>query len=322
MDVTLRQLKYLISLAKHRHFGNAAAAVSVSQPALSVQIKALEDTLGVLLIERGAREVIVTPIGQEVLRRAKQIEREVRELSEAARWQHGLSGRLRMGVIPTIAPYLIPVALPLLRNRDVELDLGVREARTEQLISELREGELDVLVVALPIEDRGLECLPLFDDFFLLGGSERAISECEDALQPDLLEPERLLLLDDGHCLADQALAACSLRRDETRMDLRASSLSTLCRLAVAEIGMTLVPELAVRAEHAAARGLALRRFSGAEPKRQIGLVRRKCSTESGWFAELASILARAGQLELSHTRRAYPLRQAQIPHDINARAG
>ncbi len=322
MDITLRQLRYLIALAKHRHFGQAAAAVNVSQPALSVQIKALEQILGVRLIERGPRDIVVTPVGREVLCRAERIVREVREMSDAAHWQRGLMGRLRLGVIPTIAPYLLPAALPLLRGRDLGLDLGVREARTERLIGELREGDLDAAIVALPIGEPDLVGHELFEDRFLLGGSKRLVESVEQVAQPALLDPERLLLLDDGHCLADQALAACSLRREQTRMDLRASSLSTLCRLAGEGIGLTFVPELAIRAECAAAPGLTLRRFSGGEPVRHVGLVRRRLSVDDGWFSELAAILTEAARGELVHARAEYPCAAAEIFQDIPCTAG
>ena len=319
MEITFRQLKYLIALAQHGHFGKAAAAVNVSQPALSVQIRTLEEALGARLIERGGREIVVTPVGREILVRARRIMEEMRELSEAARWERGLGGRLRLGVIPTIAPYLLPAALPLLRSRNLNLDLGVREARTERLLEELRAGERDAVIVALPTEAGDLVEAPLFDDRFLLGGSGRLMEAVGAAAQPEGLDPERLLLLDDGHCLADQALAACSLRRNQTRMDLRASSLSTLCRLAGEGIGLTFVPELALRAESASAPGLVLRRFSGTEPRRRVGLVRRHLSVDDGWFTDLASVLAEAGRSELVHAWVHYPSRSDEFPQDISA---
>ncbi len=322
MEITLRQLRYLIALERHRHFGQAAAAVNVSQPALSVQIKALEDALGAQLIERGKREIVVTPVGREVLQRAHRIERELLEMNEAVRWKRGMGGRLKLGVIPTVAPYLLPAALPLLRSRNGGLDLGVREATTERLIVELRDGELDAIIVALPVDQPDMVSCPLFEDRFLLGGSERLVGAVDEAARPAVIEPERLLLLDDGHCLADQALAACSLRRDQTRMDLRASSLSTLCRLAGEGIGLTFVPELAIRAECAAAPGLTLRRFTGEEPVRRVGLVRRKLTADNGWFSDLEAILAQAGNGELTHARAEYPVCAGEKSHDKPGLAG
>ncbi len=292
MNVTLRQLRYFLALAEHRHFGRAAEACAVSQPALSVQIRELEETLGAPLAERGRREVVLTAAGREVAARAARVLAEVREIEQAARWSRGLSGRLSLGVIPTVAPYLLPAALPLLRARNLELDLGVREAQTSALVAEVRDGRLDAAVIALPSGEDGLAEAPLFEDRFLLASP--AGRPAPEALRPEDLQPERLLLLDEGHCLTDQALAACRLDRDRTRMDLRASSLSTLARLAAEGFGYTLLPEIAVAAEQAAAPGLAVRRFAEPQPGRTVGLVRRAISADDGWFAELAEILARA----------------------------
>ncbi|MBP7000987.1 LysR substrate-binding domain-containing protein [Amaricoccus sp.] len=308
MEITLRQLRYLISLADEGHFGRAAAAVNVSQPALSVQIRELEAGLGTQLVERRAREVVLTPAGREVLRRARRVMDEVAELTEVARRERGLGGRLRLGVIPTVAPYLLPAALPLLRGRNLALDLGVREAQTQALVEELRRGELDAAVVALPAGAADLVEEPLFEDRFLLAGSARQVAELgAGGVDPQAMAAQRLLLLDDGHCLADQALAACALSREQAALDLRASSLSTLCRLAEEGFGLTLVPELAVRIETAAAPRLALARFAGPEPRRTIGLARRRQSRDDGWFSELADMLARAGRDEISHAAAAVP---------------
>ncbi len=296
MEITLRQLRYLIALAEHGRFSRAAASVNVSQPALSVQIGLLEATLGTRLVERGAREVILTPPGREILRRARRVMGEMQELAQVARWQAGLGGRLRLGVIPTVAPYLLPAALPLLRGHDLALDLGVREAQTQALVDELKAGELDAAVIALPAPASDLLATPLFEDRFLLAGSAAQIAALADRPpRPETMAPERLLLLDDGHCLADQSLAACGVAREATRIDMRASSLSTLCRLAEEGFGFTLLPELAVRAETAAAPGLRLLRFAGPEPFRTVGLVRRRLTAAERWFDELATILRAAG---------------------------
>lgn len=322
MEITLRQLRYLVALAEAGHFGRAAAAAGVSQPALSVQIRALEDALGVQLVERGAREAVVTPVGREVVRHARTILDELRELGQVSRWRRGLGGRLRLGVIPTVAPYLLPAALPLLRGRDLALDLGVREAVTQTLLDELRLGTLDAAVVALPIEAADLVTAPLFEDRFLLAGSARQIDALGPARpRPDAMEPERLLLLDDGHCLADQALAACALGRDAAHVDMRASSLSTLCRLAEEGFGLTFVPEIALRIESAAAPRLALVRFAEPQPRRSVGLVRRRLSADDGWFTALALLLAEAGRAELAHAADAGPACAAEIPGDKPAAA-
>jgi LysR family hydrogen peroxide-inducible transcriptional activator len=308
MDVTLRQLRYLIALADAGHFGRAAAAANVSQPALSVQIRELEARLGATLVERRARAVTLTAAGREALRRARRIVAETEELKQAVRWQRGLGGRLRLGVIPTVAPYLLPAALPLLRARNVALDLRVREAQTQTLIEELAAGALDAAVIALPAAAGELAALPLFEDRFLLAGSGPAVSSLRALrLRPEEMEPERLLLLDDGHCLADQALAACALSREATRVDLRASSLATLSRLVEAGFGLTLVPELALRAEAAAAPGMAVMRFAAPEPRRTVALVRRRLSVDDGWVAEVAELLAAAGRAEIGHAVAAVP---------------
>jgi len=299
MTVTLKQLRYLIALADSGQFGRAAAIVNVSQPALSVQIRELEATLGARLVERGARETVLTPAGREIVRRSRQIFDEVREIEQVARWNHGLSGRLLLGVIPTVAPYLLPAALPALRARNLSLDLGVREALTDRLLEEVRQGALDAAVVALPVAGGDLVALPLFEDRFLLAGSAERIAHLgADRVPPhaEAMEPGQLLLLDDGHCLTDQALAACAVdrARARARIDLRAASLTTLCRLVSEGFGLTLLPELAATAECAAAPELRLVRFAGPEPRRVIGLVRRHLSVDDGWFGDLARILSGA----------------------------
>ena len=190
------------------------------------------------------------------------------EIEQVARWDRGLAGRLRIGVIPTVAPYLLPSALPLLRARNLSLDLGVREAQTERLIEEVRERRARRGGGGAAGRGRpDLVAAPLFEDRFLLAGSParlEALGAAGLALQPEDMEPGQLLLLDDGHCLADQTLAACAVDRARLRMDLRAASLTTLCRLVSEGFGLTLLPELAVRAECAAAPGLRLARFADA----------------------------------------------------------
>ena len=303
MNITLKQLRYLTALAREAHFGRAAVSVNISQPALSVQIRGLEDSLGASLVERGRREVVITPTGREIVRRAQRILDEVGAIEQVARWDHGLAGRLSIGVIPTVAPYLLPSALPLLRARNLSLDLGVREAQTERLVEELRQGTLDVAVVALPVDQPDLAALPLFEDRFLLAGTAerlRALGAGRVALHPEDMEPGQLLLLDDGHCLTGQALAACAIDPGRAPMDLRAASLTTLCRLVSEGFGLTLLPELAARAECAAAPGLRLARFARPQPQRTIGLVRRSLSVDDGWFGELAAILRQAGGAEVA----------------------
>jgi len=299
MNITLKQLTYFIALAEARNFGRAAARVNVTQPALSVQIRELEDRLGAALVERQPRDVVLTPTGHDVLRHAKRVMAQMNDLTDSARLRDGLSGRLTLGVIPTIAPYLLPVALPMLRAKNVALDLRVRESRTERLIEELNNGTLDAAVIALPSGVPTLVERVLFTDRFLLAGSFEQISTlaaAPDALRPTTLSPDRLLLLEEGHCLSDQALEVCAMERAATRVDLSASSLATLCRLVAEGFGLTFLPEIALASECKAVPDMATLRFSEPQPSRVIGLVRRKSSRAGGWFEELADTLTKAGK--------------------------
>lgn len=280
MKVTLKQLAYFRALAQARNFGRAAELANVTQPALSMQIKELEAILGVALVERLPRDVRLTRAGRDVLARAERILSEAMELETSARRQ-GLQAALTLGMIPTIAPYLLPGALARLRAGDITRDLRLREAQTADLLSGLREGRLDAVVLADPVPAPDLVIAPLFQDRFLLAGSEGRIGALEQgrrALDPTTLNPDHLLLLDDGHCLADQALAFCAIDRRQTRLDLGASTLSTLCGLVAQGFGLTLLPELAVRAEAAGGQGIVLQRFGQPEPFRQIALLRRASS--------------------------------------------
>ena len=297
MEITLRQLNYLVALSQERNFGRAAARVHVTQPALSVQIRELEQRLGVTLVERQPRDVVFTQVGREVLENAERVLADVRALQDAARLGEGLSGRLTLGVIPTVAPYLLPAALPILRAQNVSLDLRIRESRTEVLLAELQEGILDAAVIALPSGQATLVELPLFEDPFLLAGSGDQIAALHgraDGLRPTSIDPERLLLLEEGHCLADQALEVCGMERSATRVDLSASSLGTLCRLVSEGFGLTFLPQIALGAEKRAVPEMAVTRFDAPEPARLLGLVRRSSSPGGAWFEDLAATLRRA----------------------------
>ena len=299
MNITLKQLEYFIALAEARNFGRAAVRVNITQPALSVQIRELEDRLGAKLVERQPRDVVLTPTGHDVLRHAKRVLTDLHDLQDTARLRDGLSGRVTLGVIPTIAPYLLPVVLPILRAQNVNLDLRVRESRTERLIEELKNGTLDAAVVALPSDVSGLVEQPLFQDRFLLAGSMAQISAlaaAPETLRPTTIDPDRLLLLEEGHCLSDQALEVCAMERSATRVDLSASSLATLCRLVAEGFGLTFLPEIAQASECKAVPAMATLRFADPQPARMIGLVRRKSSTGEHWFGALADALAKAGK--------------------------
>jgi len=298
MSVSLRQLSYYRALAEHLHFGRAAAAVSVSQPALSVQIRELETALGQRLVERRARDVVLTPFGRVMLAHAEAVGEAVRALEDAARWQGGVPSRLRLGLIPTLAPYLLPGVLEHLRSGDILMDVQVKEAKTDRLTADLLAGRLDAVVMALPVEAAGLVAHSLFDDRFLLAGSAARLDSLQSAvrtLRPDDLGAQQLLLLEDGHCLTDQALEACRRGRGHAQIDMGASSLATLTRLVAAGFGLTLMPELAAGAEMRGAQDVRLLRFAAPEPKRTICLVRRASTAGEGWFAQLAGVLTEVG---------------------------
>jgi LysR family transcriptional regulator, hydrogen peroxide-inducible genes activator len=296
MDITLRQLSYFMALAETRHFGRAAEKVHVSQPALSVQIRELEQRLGVALLEPG-RAVVLTSAGHEVLASAQHVMGILREMQDGLRLREGLSGRLKLGVIPTVAPYLLPKILPLLRAQAPDLDLRVREAQTDELLNDLENGLLDAAVLALPA-GAGLEERFLFEDRFLLAGSAAQFKISQnhgEPLRPSALDPGQLLLLDEGHCLADQALEVCNFARTARRVDLGASSLATLCGLVASGYGLTFLPEIAIATECRAALKMQVQRFAAPEPSRQIGLVRRGGKPDAKWFDDLAEVLARSG---------------------------
>ncbi len=301
MNVTLRQLTYFVALAKERHFGRAAARAHVTQPALSTQIRELEARLGAPLIDRSDRAFRLTPAGDEVLASARRIMAEVERMEAAARWPDGLTGRLKLGMIPTVAPYLLPLALAYLRARTQGLDLRLQEAKTERLLDGLADGALDAAVIALPAGRAGLVETPLFTDHFLLAAGKAQVREMRAAgaaPRPGELDPTRLLLLDEGHCLADQALEVCGTSRGATRVDLAASSLPTLCGLVGAGYGQTLLPEIAVGTESAASPQLGVIHFAEPQPARVVGLVRRDLGGPDGWFTDLAAILAEAGSAQ------------------------
>ncbi|MFT6605566.1 MAG: LysR family hydrogen peroxide-inducible transcriptional activator [Halocynthiibacter sp.] len=298
MDITLRQLSYFEALAETRSFSVAAARVNISQPALSIQIKELETRLEAQLIERLPRDIRLTRAGQIVLERAQKLLADSRALKQAVRLQSGLAGRLTLGVIPTIAPYLLPQALTRIRAADLSLEIRVHEAQTEILLGELAQGRIDAAVLSLPIAQAGLEVRALFEDRFVLAGSAARIAglrEQGEALRPTHIPQDQLLLLDEGHCLGDQALEVCGLDRRAARVDLGASSLATLAGLVAEGFGLTFLPQIALRTESQAAPSLALMRFRAPEPRRRIALVRRKSSEDAGWFGELGDLLAEAG---------------------------
>lgn len=310
MSPSLRQLRYFVALAETGHFTRAAEAVHVSQPALSVQIRELEAALGASLIDRAGRGARLTPLGHDIAEQARKILHDVAALEQSARLAHGLDGQLSLGVIPTVAPYLLPVAVPLLRAENISLDLRVREATTDRLLTELEEGRIDAALIARPADAEGLSLTPVLRDRFLLAGGHAptpAGQGAEPAPHPSQIDPARLLLLDEGHCLADQALAVCQLNRSQTRVNLGATSLSTLAGLVAEGFGLTLIPEIAVTREQAAFPGLTIVPFRQPEPARDLVLARRAGARDTGWVQALAHHLQTAGQHLLERAQASIP---------------
>ncbi|WP_371037952.1 LysR substrate-binding domain-containing protein [Rhodosalinus sp. FB01] len=291
-NLTIKQLRYLDALAQHGHFGRAANACAISQPALSMQIRDLEETLGTPLFERGARQVRLTGFGEEVSARAREILRSVDELSDLARAaRDSLAGRLRIGIIPTVAPYLLPGIMAELSRRYGELDIRVRETLTARLIEELSEGRLDTAIVALPVSEPALAEIDLFAEEFVLvrpaGDADKPVPSAER------LREMRLLLLEEGHCFRDQALSFCNMHAARPRELLDGSSLSTLVQMVGAGIGVTLIPEMAVPVETRSA-AVSVARFAPPGPARRIGMIWRKSSPLADQLQRVAEVVRHA----------------------------
>ena len=289
INVTLRQLRYFEALARHCHFGRAAEACAISQPALSMQIKELEESLSVALVERSARQVRLTGFGEEFTLRVRDILRAVDELGDLARASHdGLVGRLRVGVIPTIAPYLLPTLIGNLTRMHPGLDIHVRETLTPKLIQELAEGRLDTAVVALPVSEPSFTEVALFAENFVL------VRPGEDEGKPvpssESLREMRLLLLEEGHCFRDQALSFCNIQSALPREMLDGSSLSTLVQMVGARMGVTLIPEMAVPVETRSA-SVSLARFQDPQPSRTIGMIWRKTSPMDRQLLQVSEVV-------------------------------
>jgi LysR family hydrogen peroxide-inducible transcriptional activator len=296
--ISLKQLRYFEAVARAGHFGRAAEQCAVTQPALSMQVQELEQFLGLQLLERGRGGVFLTEGGKEIARRASQVLADVRDIVDFARQQGGtLAGPLGFGVIPSVAPYILPQLLPTIRNAFPDLDLHIRETQTQLLLRELVDGRLDLLLLALPVEQPEVETAPLFEDRFLLAMPPSYQVSNHVRATPDLLEGDRLLLLEEGHCMRDQALAFCSLQHVGNINTFGASSLSTLVQMVANGLGMTLLPELSVPLE--TRRGdIHLMRFADPEPQRVIGLAWRKSSPRKHHFMALGEMItAAAGRL-------------------------
>jgi LysR family transcriptional regulator, hydrogen peroxide-inducible genes activator len=297
--VTLKQLRYFDALAREHHFGRAADACSVTQPALSMQIQELEASLGIALVERTRSGIKLTPKGQEIAARSQRLLNDVRDLVDYAKQSTGvLSGTLRLGVIPSVAPYLLPPLLPLLRDTYPDLELHVRETQTQPLTDELVEGKLDVLLLALPLKHPDIETLAIFQDRFLLALPKSKKLTGKVRATKELVEGDRLLLLEEGHCLRDQALTYCSLQQVNAVNTFGASSLSTIVEMVSAGLGITLLPEICLGVE-GRNREIKVIRFTDPEPSRSLGLAWRRSSPRGEDFKALGALVAAAGQTSL-----------------------
>ena len=291
-NLTLKQLRYFEALARHGHFGHAADACAISQPALSMQIKELEETLGSDLFDRSGRRITLTNLGEEFASRVRGIMRSVDELGDLARaLQERLVGRLRLGVIPTIAPYLLPRLIADLSRSHPGLDIHVRETVTSRLIEDLAEGRIDAAILALPVSEPELAETALFDENFVL------VRPAADGGKPvpsrETLREMRLLLLAEGHCFRQQALSFCNMHAAPPRELLDASSLSTLVQMVGAGIGVTLIPEMAVGVETRSA-AVSIARFRNPQPARTIGMVWRRTSPLVKHLNEIARVVRAA----------------------------
>lgn len=295
--MNLRDLRYLVALAEHKHFGRAADASFVSQPTLSTQIKKLEDELDVALVERTPRKILLTEVGREIATRARHVLDEVEQIKAIARrTKDPESGTLRLGIFPTLGPYLLPHVIPGLRDRFPRLELLLIEEKTETLLQRLREGRLDTALLALPLHDDQLHAETLFDEPFLLAVPTQHRLAKRRSLDIDDLESESLLLLEDGHCLRDQALDVCQLAGASERDGFRATSLETLRQMVAANVGITLLPQLAVLPPVVQSDAIHLLNFRGTPPNRRIALVWRKSTAMKGFLDTFAQELRKLTQ--------------------------
>ncbi len=292
INLTLRQLRYFEALARHGHFGRAAETCAISQPALSMQIKEMEEILGAELFERGARQVWLTNFGEAFAPRVRDILRSVDELEDLARASRDrLVGPLRIGIIPTIAPYLLPRIIGDLTRMYDSLDIHVRETLTSKLLQELAERRIDTAIVALPVSEPSLTEVALFtEEFVLVRPSEQ---EGKPAPDRETLSKMRLLLLEEGHCFRDQALSFCNMHPARPRELLDGSTLSTLVQMVGAGIGVTLIPEMAVAVETRSA-SVSVARFKKPQPSRTIGMIWRKESPLAGQLLQISDVVRRS----------------------------
>ncbi len=288
-DLKLKDLQYLVAVADTKHFGRAAERCFVSQPTLSAQLKKLEEYLGVQLIERAPKRVALTQAGHEIVERARRIIEAGDEIVEIARGHRDpLAGRLKLALLPTIGPYLLPNVASKLRKALPRLELMLYEYQTDTMLEKLHSGEIDVGILALPVAMDGLDSQVLYKEPFTVAVPASHRLAQRSSIRVDDLHDETLLLLEDGHCLRDQALDICSSTDIHEKQDFRATSLETLRQMVAAGVGITLLPELAGRGAYGNARGVAIRPFVKPVPSRTIGAVWRKSSARREVILALA----------------------------------
>jgi LysR family hydrogen peroxide-inducible transcriptional activator len=290
--MNLKDLKYLVALADTGHFGRAAERTFVSQPTLSAQLKKLEEYLGVKLVERQPKNVQLTDVGRQVVARARRMLNEGEEIVALARNNtNPLSGKLKVALIPTIGPYLLPRVMQKIRKALPELGLMLYEHQTENLLKRLRDGEFDVGIIALPVGEEGLESRELYKEAFTVAVPTHHPLAEKSSIKVADLKGQTLLLLEDGHCLRDQALEVCSRVDVHELEDFRATSLETLRQMVVAGLGITLMPELAIDSPFGSQRGLTVRQFAKPAPTRTVGAVWRKSSTRAPAIAAMCDVI-------------------------------
>jgi LysR family transcriptional regulator, hydrogen peroxide-inducible genes activator len=293
--MTLRDLEYLVALAETRHFGRAAERCHVSQPTLSAQIRKLEDSLGVALVERRPRRVALTVAGEAVVERARRMLRDAEDIQALGRAsQDPLAGQLRVGFIPTLGPYLLPRVAPRIARALPKLQLMLYEYQTSALVERTVRGELDLAILALPADTKGLVTRSLFAEAFLVAMPEHHRLTAKKRVKASDLSGEKLLLLEEGHCLRDQALEVCA-RAGTEEQDFRATSLETLRQMVAAGLGLTLLPRLAAEGPFASARGLVVRPFAPPSPNRVIGAAWRRSSSRGKAIAAVCDLIERTG---------------------------
>jgi len=290
--MNFRALQYFVKLAELKHFSRAADACFVSQPTLSTQIRKLEEELGVSLVERAPRKVMLTPVGEDIAHRVRHILRDIEQVKDAARRSRNPeTGSIKLGIFPTLAPYLLPHVIPVIRQRYPELRMQLVEEKTEAILNMLDQGRLDAGLLALPVEEPGMEIEILFEEPFVTAmPSSHPLSDKQTIDMQDLAG-EELLLLEEGHCLRQQALAVCELAGAHERVDFHATSMETLRQMVAANAGITLMPVLSVKPPIPSTDNIVLRPFAQPAPSRTIALVWRNSSPMGGFLRKFASSL-------------------------------